>query len=710
MKLTRRDVLRFAGGSLLGTMFTPLPWKLLDDSSIWTQNWSLTPTLPRGAMTTRSTFCTLCPAGCAAGARCINAVPFAFDPAPGHPLGGMTLCPVGLAAHHMPYHPLRLDGPHQFSGKGADGQLHPIALQDVIAKVRAALASASASGGTVAVLDQRPGRALSALYQKFLTAYPSRAYITAPATIDETIASLAALSTGTMPDAGFDLEHTRTIVSFGAPLLDGWGQPGRMHALLGDRAARGVKLVQIESHRSRTAAGADLWLPVRPGTEAAVALSIANVIVRESLYAPAVERSIADFTAYRELVLRYHPHPVSALAGVSPDAIVQAARALANGPSIALSGGEAAAGSLPQAVRSIVAGLNLLCGNVGREGGIVYRADASSPVVPASRLQDVPDHSIRVLIMDGAESGEAFPAGLVERKLVPDNAVVVLLAPTLTARSSMADYLIPTASALQGWEELATVPGAVTASYAVVAPVLPVRGTVTDPVSFLSAVSGSFDAGVKDSQELLRRAAEGIYAARRGTIVSADGATRTAVAAMAGAPDVWEALVGGGCWIGDTPSGTPANVRFRLLPPGIEEGIAEATRPVTSESRNLVLEPFGMRGALSTGTISPIMSKIFQESNLRASGGSLLLNPATASALGVTDRDLVKVKTAQGSAQARVFVDPMVMPGVARAAVGPLPNKTAASEELGMTAVLDLCTLRADGTWRYTDATIEKVS
>ena len=710
MKLTRRDILRFAGGSILGTMCTPLPWKLLDDSSIWTQNWSLTPTLPRGAMTTRSTFCTLCPAGCAVGARCVNSVPFAFDAVPGHPLGGGALCPVGLAAHHMPYHSLRLDGPQQFSGKGADSHLTAIALQDAIAQIRAALASASASGATVAVLDQRPGRAVSGLYQRFLAAYPSHAYITAPAGTDETITSLAALSNGTMPDAGFDLEHTRTVLSFGAPVLDGWGQPGRTQAVFVDRAAKGVKLIQIESHRSRTAAGADLWLPIRPGTEAAVALSIANVIVRESLYAPGAERSFADFAAYRELVMRYHPHPVSALAGVAPDAIVQAARAFAHGPSIALSGGEAAAGSLPQAARSIIAGLNLLCGTVGREGGIVYRDEAATPVVPATRLQDVPDRSIRVLIMDAAESGEAFPAGLLEKKLVPDTSVVVLLGPTLTVRSSMADYLIPASGALEGWEELPSVPGAPVTSYAVVSPLLPGRTTVTDPVAFLTAVSGSFDAGVKDTQELLRRRADELHAAKRGTIVSADGAVRTAVASMASGGEVWDALVAGGCWLGEAPAVKPGAVRFALLPADAEAGVAESTRPIISDSRNVVLEPFGMRGALSTGAISPIMSKIFQESNLRAAGGSLLLNPATASAIGVADRSMVTVKTARGSAKARVYVDASVMPGVARAAVGPLPNQTPVSEELGMTAVLELCTLRPDGTWRYTDATIEKVS
>jgi menaquinone reductase, molybdopterin-binding-like subunit len=709
MKLTRRDVLRFAGGSILGTLFTPVPWKLLDDTSIWSQNWSLIPKLSHGPLTMRSTYCTLCPAGCAAQARCVNAVPFALDGVPGHPLGGGVLCPVGLAAHHLAYHPLRLDGPKTFSGKTADSPLTPVAMQDAIARIRAALASASASGGMVAVLDQRPGRALSALYQQFLATYPSHTYIVPPAGADETIASLAALSNGTMPGAGFDLEHTRTVVSFGAPVLDGWGQPGRVKAVFAERASQGRKLIQIESHRSRTAAGADLWLPVKPGTEAAVALSIANVILRESLYTANVERTFPDFKAYSEIVMRYHPHPVSALAGVTPDAIVQTARALAAGPSIALSGGEAAGGPLPQATRTIVASLNLLCGNVGREGGIVYREEASAAAVAATRLQDVPNHSIRVLLMDAAESGDTFPQALLEQKLIPERSLVVLMAPTLTVRSSMADILIPTDVAFEGWDEAASAPGASVTSFAVAPPILPPVGTPTDPVEFLTTIAGSFDSGVKNTEALLRRKSDALFAAKRGSMVSANGATRTPVASVAAAQELWDTLVAGGCWLGEAPAVKQGSVRYALMSADMEAAITGATRPIKIGGNGVVLEPFGMRAALSAGTVSPIMSKIFQESNLRAPGGTLLLNPATASAIGIADRSIVLVKTALGSVKAQLLVDASVMPGVARIAVGPLPNRSPVTEELGMSAVLGLCDLRTDGTWRYTDATIEKV-
>ena len=56
------------------------------------------------------------------------------------------------------------------------------------------------------------------------------------------------------------------MISFGAPLIDGWGTPGRVLA-----ARPNFKLIQVEPVESRTAAMADLWLPAKPGTEAAVA-------------------------------------------------------------------------------------------------------------------------------------------------------------------------------------------------------------------------------------------------------------------------------------------------------------------------------------------------------------------------------------------------------------------------------------------------------
>ena len=86
---------------------------------------------------------------------------------------------------------------------------------------------------------------------------------------------------------GYDLENARTIVSFGAPVLDGWGTPGRFTRLWSERAAGAadpqLRLIQIEPSLSRTAARAWRWVPVREGSEAALAAGVARVLLEEHL-------------------------------------------------------------------------------------------------------------------------------------------------------------------------------------------------------------------------------------------------------------------------------------------------------------------------------------------------------------------------------------------------------------------------------------------
>ncbi len=47
---------------------------------------------------------------------------------------------------------------------------------------------------------------------------------------------------------------------------------------------KGAKLIAVDPRLTRIAARADVWLPLRPGTDAALALGMLNVIVNEGLY------------------------------------------------------------------------------------------------------------------------------------------------------------------------------------------------------------------------------------------------------------------------------------------------------------------------------------------------------------------------------------------------------------------------------------------
>ncbi len=715
MKLTRRDILRFAGGGLIGTLFTPVPWKLLDDTAIWTQNWSWLPPLPRGPISTRFSHCTLCPAGCTLKARCCNGIPVGLTGVPNLATKNGVLCAVGLASHHMPYHPLRLDGPRAYTGKDDGSVMIPVTMDATVEalgrKLRAA--SSAASAGSVAVLDQRPGRALSRAYQQFLAGFQGGQYLVSPSCEDAMLRTLRNLSTTQCPPLGYDFENARTVLSFGAPLLDGWGVPEQMYGLFSDRSSSGPTLIQIESSKSRTAHAAATWLPIAPGTEGIVALGLANVIIREGLSPKDAERRLRDFPRYRELVLRYHPDTVSAAAGVDANALVTTARALASSPSIVVGGADPAAGPAERTAGILIAGLNLLLGNVGKKGGIVYRRDvpdASASGYAETALHQVPDHSISVLIMDGMESAATFPQSLLKRKLVDDGGTVVLLSPYLSGHSAVADYLVPTAAPWESWEEVPAPPGAASASFSLAIPLMPPREYSVDAYSFLKSLSKASGLNLEDhdsGESLLRRRAEMIAASKRGTVYAADGSEGKPAASFANGEDLWQACADGGTWVDDAPDAAGKS-EFSMLGQLTDAELTLSSRR-QQDAGSITLVPFSTRAAHSGATISPVMSKVFQESDLRMNGGTVLLNPKTATLFGLKNEDRAAVRTSNGLLTVRVLHDPSVQPGLLHAAVGPLPNGTPVAEEEESAGVLSLCTVRDDGSWRYTAATIEKV-
>ena len=220
MKFQRRDVLQLIGGAAAGAVLTPVPWKVMDDAAIWTQNWSWLPKPLRGELRVKHTTCTLCPAGCAVRARCVGDQPFALIGA-----AGDSLCPAGLCAHQLAY------TPHRPAGPAPD--IKPEA--------------------PVAILDLRPGRTASLAYRA-IAARINAAYVTPPMAEGATLDAVSRLAG---QPVGFDMARVKTLVSIGTPVLEGWGSPSRIRR----RRSEGMRIVQIEARQSRTALMADEWIP-----------------------------------------------------------------------------------------------------------------------------------------------------------------------------------------------------------------------------------------------------------------------------------------------------------------------------------------------------------------------------------------------------------------------------------------------------------------
>jgi len=110
--------------------------------------------------------------------------------------------------------------------------------------------------------------------------------------------------------------------------------------LLRAARAKGTKLIVIDPRKTSLAKTADLWLPVRPGSDLALALGLLHVIIREHLFDAAfLQRWCVGFDDLSRHVRAYDEDTVSRLTGVDPDLIAAAARMYAGSSPAAISTG-----------------------------------------------------------------------------------------------------------------------------------------------------------------------------------------------------------------------------------------------------------------------------------------------------------------------------------------------------------------------------------
>jgi anaerobic selenocysteine-containing dehydrogenase len=173
------------------------------------------------------------------------------------------------------------------------------------------------------------------------------------------------------PTAGMDpesFEHSRCILLWACNV-----QSTNLHMwkFIARAQKAGATVIAIDPMRTRTARQADWHIPIRPGTDAALALGMAHVIVRDGLVdADYVARHTVGFEPLRERLAEYPPETVERITGVAAADVERLGRTYATTQPAAIRVGVAIERhrSGGQAVRAITS-LPALTGAWRRPGG-----------------------------------------------------------------------------------------------------------------------------------------------------------------------------------------------------------------------------------------------------------------------------------------------------------------------------------------------------
>lgn len=234
------------------------------------------------AITRTPAFCTQCRSRCGCVAVVEDGKLTGIDPLPGHP-SGEKLCPKGRAAPELVYHPDRLTRPlRRTAPKGAaDPGWVPISWDEALDEIAERMATVAREGGpeqTAFSVTTPSGTHISdsiSWIERLIRAYgsPNTIYGTEICNWHKDFASRFTYGT----DIGTpDFANTDCVVLWGNNPAATWLARS---VEIQKAMRRGAKVIVVDPRPIGFARRADQWLAVRPGTDQALALGLANILI-----------------------------------------------------------------------------------------------------------------------------------------------------------------------------------------------------------------------------------------------------------------------------------------------------------------------------------------------------------------------------------------------------------------------------------------------
>ncbi|MBI4330186.1 MAG: molybdopterin-dependent oxidoreductase [Chloroflexi bacterium] len=426
LAINRRTFLKIAGATAAGyAVMRGLP--AVEAATQVVNEAAETPLLP-GEPRWLSTVCLQCDAGCGLRVKVVDGKAVKVDGNKLFPTNHGGTCPKGQAALQVLYDPDRIRTPLRRTGERGEGKWESITWPQALEIAAQRLKAIRDQGQphTLAFMGARYRGHMHNLVKQFLNAYGSPNDIVLSGAGADTALKAYYLSQGSEDPLAFDLVNANYVIFFGAAWAEAWRptvEVARLYGVLRQgRPGIRTKIVQVDTRLSMSAAKSDQQVYVKPGTDGALALGLAHVIVRDGLYDEDFvskqgfgfedweDGSGRKHTGFKTVVLRdCSPASVARITGVSEADIVRLAREFARyQPSLAL-GGRGCGGHTNGLYNQwAVHCLNALMGNFNKPGGIQERRLPPFAAWPEARKDAVAAAGLGQPRLDGA-GGAGFP-------------------------------------------------------------------------------------------------------------------------------------------------------------------------------------------------------------------------------------------------------------------------------------------------------------
>jgi anaerobic selenocysteine-containing dehydrogenase len=431
-------------------------------------------------MIKRISFCPLCDCRCPlnlhyGGERLAGVSGAGFLP-------GGGLCFKGRSLPEILGSPKRLSGPLKRVGPRGSNSWQGIAWEEALELLADKLTFLRGMYGAGALAWDQGYGPIPPHLLRFLNLFGSPNLLSRSHVCSQPRKIAQALTFGGM--AAPDVDNSSLIIVWGRDKLS--TAQAATHDLL--RAVRrGALLIVVDPRQTSLARRAVLWLPLRPGTDGALALGLLHVIIREELYdQDFVRQHCTGFEELAEAAAEFSLHRTAEITGLPAGDIIAAARMYAlNRPAcIEMGNGLDQHTNSFQSIRAILS-LIAVSGNLNIEGGNVllppvpladisrqeafssgemlpigskeypllcrYKRTVSAPQFIREVLENHPGRPRALVVTKGNPLVTLAQSGLVKKALEQMDFIAVSdFVVTETAR--WADLVLPAAFACEGWE------------------------------------------------------------------------------------------------------------------------------------------------------------------------------------------------------------------------------------------------------------------